>query len=109
MAPQLYWNIGNKRADYERLAHWWAHAVDSCNQQSAISNQPCALYIGMSPYRLGGAKEISAWREGNEIARQMRLNRTIPGIDGECFYSTRPLLRNPLHVCDSIKAIYNEN
>lgn len=107
VVPQLYWNIGNKRADYERLAHWWAHAVDSL---STLNDQRSTkLYIGMSPYRLGGAKEISAWREGNEIARQMRLNRTIPGIDGECFYSTRPLLRNPLHVCDSIKAIYNEN
>lgn len=124
VVPQLYWNIGNKRADYEQLAHWWANAVDSCNQQSAseasgpysISEQSkrsllhhCQLYIGMAPYRLGGTKEISAWREGNEIARQMRLNRTIPGIDGECFYSTRPLLRNPMHVCDSIQAIYNED
>ena len=107
VVPQLYWNIGNKRADYEQLAHWWANAVDSL---STLNDQRSTkLYIGMSPYRLGGAKELSAWREGNEIARQMRLNRTIPGIDGECFYSTRPLLRNPLHVCDSIKAIYNEN
>ncbi|MCQ2327982.1 MAG: family 10 glycosylhydrolase [Paludibacteraceae bacterium] len=107
VVPQLYWNIGNKRADYEQLAHWWANAVDSL---STLNTQHSTkLYIGMAPYRLGGTKEISAWREGNEIARQMRLNRTIPGIDGECFYSTRPLLANPLHVCDSIKAIYNEN
>ncbi len=36
----------------------------------------------------------------------MHLNRTIPGIEGEVFYSTRPLLRNPHHVCDSIKQFY---
>ena len=36
----------------------------------------------------------------------MQLNRTIPEITGECFYSTRPLLRNPRHVCDTIRAIY---
>jgi len=34
VAPQLYWNIGNARADYATLARWWAHAVDSCNQIS---------------------------------------------------------------------------
>jgi hypothetical protein len=37
----------------------------------------------------------------------MRLNRTIPEITGECFYSTRPLLRNPRHVCDSIRSFYS--
>lgn len=95
--PQLYWEIGKKVADYEILAHWWADHTYGCK-----------LYIGMAPYRLGGKNEAAAWTTGNEIARQMRLNRTIPEITGECFYSTRPLLRNPLHVCDSIKAIYNQ-
>jgi len=103
--PQLYWNIGNERADYAQLAHWWAAAVDSCNATCNLQPATCNLYIGMSPYRLGGK---GAWCKGNEIVRQMRLNREIEGITGECFYSTRPLLTNPLSVCDSIKAIYNE-
>ncbi|MCQ2347692.1 MAG: family 10 glycosylhydrolase [Paludibacteraceae bacterium] len=104
--PQLYWHIGNTRADYATLAQWWANAVDSL---STINSQlSTKLYIGLAPYHLGGKNEPAAWREGNEIARQMRLNRTISTISGECFYSTRPLLRNPLHVCDSIKAIYHE-
>ena len=97
--PQLYWEIGKKAADYEVLAHWWANEVRGTN---------CKLYIGMAPYRLEGAKRDSPWAQGNEIGRQMRLNRTIPEITGECFYSTRPLLRNPRHVCDTIKAIYSE-
>lgn len=100
--PQLYWEIGNKRADYDELAHWWAEAVQVANEQSPRTDHPCQLYVGMAPYRLGGENENSAWRNGNEIARQMRLNRTIPTITGECFYSTRPLLKNPRHVCDSI-------
>lgn len=95
--PQLYWEIGKQVADYEILAHWWADHTYGCK-----------LYIGLAPYRLGGKNEAAAWKTGNEIARQMRLNRTIPEITGECFYSTRPLLRNPLHVCDSIRAIYHQ-
>jgi len=97
--PQLYWEIGKKAADYEVLAHWWANEVRGTN---------CKLYIGMAPYRLEGAKKDSPWSQGNEISRQMQLNRTIPEITGECFYSTRPLLRNPRGVCDTIKAIYSE-
>lgn len=95
--PQLYWEIGKKVADYEVLAHWWANEVKGTN---------CKLYIGMAPYRLENASPKTPWGNGNEIGRQMKLNRTIPEISGECFYSTRPLLRNPRHVCDTIKAIY---
>ena len=98
--PQLYWEIGKKAADYETLAHWWANEVRGTN---------CKLYIGMAPYRLEGAKKDSPWGIGNEISRQMKLNRTIPEISGECFYSTRPLLRNPRHVCDTIKLIYKDD
>ena len=98
--PQLYWEIGKKVADYDILAHWWANEVRGTN---------CRLYIGMAPYRLENASPKTPWGQGNEISRQMRLNRTIPEITGECFYSTRPLLRNPRHVCDSIKAVYAED
>ena len=102
--PQLYWEIGKKVADYEVLAHWWANEVRGTK---------CKLYIGMAPYRLVESQKskvesgkANPWATGNEISRQMRLNRTIPEITGECFYSTRPLLRNPRGVCDSIKAVY---
>jgi len=95
--PQLYWEIGKKVADYEVLAHWWANEVRGTK---------CKLYIGMAPYRLIESSNPSPWATGNEIKRQMDLNRTIPEITGECFYSTRPLLRNPRGVCDSIKATY---
>ena len=99
--PQLYWEIGKPAADYEVLAHWWANEVKGTD---------CKLYIGMAPYRLIEKSPVTRnpWATGNEISRQMRLNRTIPEITGECFYSTRPLLRNPRHVCDSIQKFYTE-
>ena len=97
--PQLYWEIGKKAADYEILAHWWANEVRGTN---------CRLYIGMAPYRLENASPKTPWGQGNEISRQMQLNRTIPEITGECFYSTRPLLRNPRGVCDTIAEFYKK-
>ena len=107
--PQLYWEIGKKVADYEVLAHWWANEIQRARELNPSNT--CRLYIGMAPYRLENASpkgKTNAWNTGNEIGRQMHLNRTIPEISGECFYSTRPLLRNPRGVCDSIKAIYEE-
>ena len=97
--PQLYWEIGKRVADYEVLAHWWANEVRGTK---------CQLYIGMAPYRLENASSKTPWGQGNEIKRQMELNRTIPEITGECFYSTRPLLRNPRGVCDSIADFYKK-
>ena len=76
----------------------------------------CKLYIGMAPYRLVESQKSKVessksnpWATGNEIGRQMKLNRTIEEISGECFYSTRPLLRNPRHVCDTIRLIYKDD
>lgn len=94
--PQLYWEIGRKGVDYQTLAHWWAE-----------HSYGCKLYIGVAPYRLednpSPKKKPSAWGCGNEIMRQLRLNESIPEIQGECFYSTRPLLKNPRHLCDSLR------
>ena len=107
--PQLYWEIGKKVADYEILAHWWANEIKRARELNP--SNPCRLYIGMAPYRLENASpkgKANAWNTGNEIGRQMHLNRTIPEISGECFYSTKPLLKNPRHVCDTIAEIYKK-
>ena len=96
VVPQLYWEIGRKGVDYATLARWWAD-----------NSHGCRLYIGIAPYRLlnqpTAKQKTSAWATGNEIMRQLRLNDSIPEIQGECFYSTRPLLKNPRHLCDSLK------
>ena len=96
VVPQLYWEIGREGVDYATLARWWAD-----------NSHGCRLYIGIAPYRLlnqpTAKQKTSAWATGNEIMRQLRFNNTIPEIQGECFYSTRPLLKNPRHLCDSLK------
>ena len=95
VVPQLYWEIGRKGVDYATLARWWAD-----------NSHGCRLYIGIAPYRLidhpTAKQKTSAWAIGNEILRQLRLNDSIPEIQGECFYSTRPLLKHPRHLCDSL-------
>lgn len=82
VAPQLYWPIGHKTADFARLSAWWAEHSYGRD-----------LYIGLADYRFGGP----------ELMRQIRLDRRYPEIKGECFYSTRPLLRNKEGICDSLR------
>lgn len=94
--PQLYWEIGKKVADYQILAHWWAqHATEKCR-----------VYIGMAPYHMGNPKAAPAWRDGNEICRQLRLNRSIEGISGECYFPSNVLLKNHHNLVDSLKQVF---
>lgn len=100
VAPQLYWEIGKKVADYEVLAHWWA--------QETLKAHPCKLYIGLAPYRLAdkpkGSKGTAArWEQPNEIMRQIRLNRTIEGIDGYILFHLNNLYDNVQGLSDSLK------
>ena len=95
VVPQLYWEIGKEVADYEILAHWWAeHATEKCR-----------VYIGMAPYHMGNHK-AAAWNEGNEICRQLRLNRTIQGITGECYFPSNVLLKNHWNLVDSLQQVF---
>ena len=95
VVPQLYWEIGKEVADYEILAHWWA----------AHATEKCRVYIGMAPYHMGNHK-AAAWNEGNEICRQLRLNRTIEGITGECYFPSNVLLKNHWNLVDSLKQVF---
>lgn len=94
--PQLYWEIGKKVADYEVLARWWADKA----------TEKCRVYIGMAPYRLGDNKATAPWQEGNEICRQLRLNRTIQGITGECYFRACDIQSNRCNLADSLRQVF---
>lgn len=93
VCPQLYWYIGQPGSDYEILAHWWAEAARETG---------CKLYIGMA-----AGRQRHLWADKPDmLARQLRLNREIPEIRGEVFFSTKALLSNPSNICDTLKVLY---
>lgn len=96
------------RPFYEKEYKWLLDLNDELNATliSLINKQRPTL-VESQKSKVESSKS-NPWATGNEISRQMKLNRTIPEISGECFYSTRPLLRNPRGVCESIKAIYSQ-
>lgn len=94
ICPQIYWNIGFDLADYEILVPWWVNAVKGTNVK---------LYIGMADYRTAEAEEDSAWYGTTELKRQLDLNKTYSGIDGEVHFRYGIIAENP-----DLRMLYNE-
>lgn len=91
VVPQLYWEIGKKVADYEILIDWWSR--NSYNKN---------LYIGLYASALGFKTEPE-WKQPNELARQLRMNKSYPEVSGAMFFSARPFLRNLQGLNDSLQ------
>jgi uncharacterized lipoprotein YddW (UPF0748 family) len=93
VVPQLYWEIGKEVADYKVLLKWWSE--NSCGKN---------LYIGQYVSGLNAnANKAPAWRKPNELARQIRLNKTYPQVDGSVFFSAKYFVRNIQGFNDSLQ------
>lgn len=90
VAPQLYWNIGFAPADYEILLDWW--------QKNSFGKH---VYAGYAMYKVNG-ESAPAWKDPNEIPRQILLSRAYPNVQGGIFFNTTSLLENRLGVTNSI-------
>lgn len=77
IAPQIYWEIGNKTIDYKTAVMWWADTLKDCNTK---------LYIGLADYKCDGVSSDSAWYNGKAISNQIALNKTIPKVSGEIHF-----------------------
>lgn len=89
VAPQLYWEFGHRLVAYETLLDWWAHHTYGRD-----------LYIGQGLYRIGSNV---AWREPDELPRQIEANRTYPQVKGSIFYSASIFYKNTLGFDDSLR------
>jgi len=92
VVPQLYWEIGKKVADYAVLAKWWSENSFGKN-----------LYIGLYNSQLGSSHANSAWRNGNEVIRQLNLNKQFPQIDGAVYFSAKEFVKNKQGLNDSLQ------
>ncbi len=86
IAPQIYWEIGHKTADYETIAKWWA---------DTLKDSRCKLYIGLADYKCDGAGASSPWYNGNAIKKQLELNAKLSKIQGEIHFRYKFLVADP--------------
>ena len=92
VAPQLYWEIGHKLADYTTLLDWW-------NKNTYGKN----CYIGIGIYRAGSNAE---WRDKTQLPRQITQLREKSNINGMMFYSSKIFEKNPNGWNDSLRLNY---
>jgi len=98
VVPQLYWEHGNRAADYDILLKWWL--------QNTYGRH---LYIGHATYRLNENAPMKAWRNGNEVIKQIRKNKNHTDVRGSIFFSAASLKQSPLGLNDSLMNIYAQN
>lgn len=85
--PQLYWEIGHKRADYTTLIKWWNN-----------NHKKGQLYIGQS---------ISAMK--NQIKPKIKLSRELKNVDGNVWWPGWSLAANVGAINDSLKKIHQKD
>ncbi len=91
VAPQIYWEIGHKSADFETLCQWW--------NDNTFGRH---LYIGLAPYKIERESSVSAWRSPQQLPAQLRMLRKYPHISGAVFFSSKQFKRNLMGLQDSL-------
>ncbi len=95
IAPQLYWPIGFRRAEYTTLVRWWVHEVEGW---------PVHLYIGQAAYKIGSG---GPWSDAEEMPRHLRFDLGFAAVKGEIFFRVRSVLADPLGFARRLRtAIY---
>ena len=92
VAPQLYWEFDHPIADYQVLLDWW---------NKNTYGKHC--YIGLGIYRAGSN---AAWRNRDQIPRQLDSLRTKPNVQGAVYYSSKIFKSNPNGWSDSLRHNY---
>jgi uncharacterized lipoprotein YddW (UPF0748 family) len=93
VAPQLYWEIGHKLADYQELINWWS-----------LHSYGRHIYIGHGIYRSG--ERNAAWKNPKELPNQLKLLRQYPTVQGSIYFSSKSFDRNPNGWNDSLRNNY---
>lgn len=92
VTPQLYWEIGFEKAEFNTLVDWW-------NRNTYGKN----CYIGLGIYR---ANTNSAWKDKTQLPRMIQKLRTAENIRGMVFFSSKSFNNNPNGWSDSLRLNY---
>jgi uncharacterized lipoprotein YddW (UPF0748 family) len=95
VAPQLYWEIGHRLADYTTLIDWWSKHT---------YGKHC--YIGIGLYRATESNRPAAWRDKTMLPRMIELCRNTPNISGQIYFSSKSFINNPNGWCDTLRQDY---
>lgn len=84
--PQLYWEIGNKAADYDELIHWWSKHC-----------QNTTLVIG---------EDVERTVKFNQLARKMFLHAELPNVKGTVLWYAKAVVDNVGNYGTQLRSLY---
>lgn len=82
VTPQIYWHIGFEIAEFKTLVDWWADVAEGTD---------VALYIGTAAYRVDPNSKTPAWRDPEELVRQLDYMASKDRVDGQIFFTANSL------------------
>jgi len=97
VAPQIYWSMSFKNAQYDKLVDWWSHEVAGTGVD---------LYIGHAAYKLGTSE--AGWQSAQEIINQLKYNAQHVEVKGSIFFRAANLINNPLGLVPALTAFYQQ-
>ena len=95
--PQLYWEIGNKAADYKTLIGWW--------------NNHCAkrpLYIGEDVERTVKYADIDN-PNSHQMAAKFKLHKQMPNVNGTVLWYAKAAVDNVGNYATYLRKYYWKN
>ena len=93
--PQVYWEIGNKAADYETLVRWWSKNA---------AGRP--LIIGQDVERTVKFPDTNN-PQSHQIYQKYNLQRSLPGIVGSCQWYAKACVDNPQNYTTALRQSYH--
>lgn len=94
--PQIYWEVGHPRADYETLVKWWAKNTE---------NRP--LFIGQSV--MNTVQHADPDNSSiNQLPRKMALQRAYQTIGGSCQWPASAVIENAGKYRDALVQEYHK-
>lgn len=97
IAPQIYWNMGFKIADYSVLVNWW---------KNVCSGTKVKLYVGHAAYKINDTTQSNDWLDPLQIPKQIAYNRKSNAVAGSIFYGYAKLRDNTLGIKDKLRGIF---
>ena len=92
--PQIYWEIGNRAADYDELIHWW-------NQHLTRT----ALYIGEDVERTVKHADLKD-KNRHQLSAKMSLHQQLPRVKGTVLWYAKAAVDNIGNYGTSLRNVY---
>ena len=96
IAPQIYWPIGYKIAEYKTICDWW---------ENVCRGTGVKLYIGHAAYQFGTS---DIWKDKNEIKNQLDYAKEKSSYKGSIFYGYSNIKDNFYEIKDILKNYYSK-